>query len=81
MSKRGLGRGLEALIPMEQKSEENVQEIDIKKIVANDKQPRKDFDEQKLGELADSMKQHGVLQPVILRKKAIYMKWWQGKED
>ena len=69
MSKRGLGRGLEALIPMEQKSEENVQEIDIKKIVANDKQPRKDFDEQKLGELADSMKQHGVLQPVILRKK------------
>jgi len=69
LSKRGLGRGLEALIPMEQKSEENVQEIDIKKIVANDKQPRKDFDEQKLGELADSMKQHGVLQPVILRKK------------
>lgn len=69
MNKRGLGRGLEALIPMEQKTEENVQEIAIKKIVANDKQPRKDFDEQKLNELADSMKQHGVLQPVILRKK------------
>lgn len=69
MSKRGLGRGLEALIPMEQKSEEIVQEIDIKKIIANDRQPRKDFDEQKLDELADSMKQHGVLQPVILRKK------------
>ena len=69
MSKRGLGRGLEALIPMEQKSEEIVQEIEIKKIIANDKQPRKDFDEQKLDELADSMKQHGVLQPVILRKK------------
>ncbi len=72
MSKRGLGRGLEALIPMdsmEQKDGENVQEIDIKAIVANDKQPRKDFDEQKLDELAASMKQHGVLQPVIVRKK------------
>ncbi|NLU11160.1 MAG: ParB/RepB/Spo0J family partition protein [Tepidanaerobacter acetatoxydans] len=72
MSKRGLGRGLEALIPMdsiEQKNGENVQEIDIKAIVANDKQPRKDFDEQKLDELAASMKQHGVLQPVIVRKK------------
>ena len=69
MSKRGLGRGLEALIPIVDKSEENVQEIDIKKIVANDKQPRRDFDELKLDELAESMKQHGVLQPVILRKK------------
>lgn len=69
MSKRGLGRGLEALIPVLDKHEENVQEIDIKKIVANDKQPRKDFDESKLDELAASMKQHGVLQPVILRKK------------
>ena len=65
MNKRGLGRGLEALIPMEQKGEEIVQEIEIKKIVANDKQPRKDFDEKKLSELADSMKQHGILQPII----------------
>ncbi|MGI5859466.1 MAG: ParB/RepB/Spo0J family partition protein, partial [Tepidanaerobacteraceae bacterium] len=54
---------------MEQKGEEIVQEIEIKKIVANDKQPRKDFDEKKLSELADSMKQHGILQPIILRKK------------
>jgi ParB family chromosome partitioning protein len=69
LNKRGLGRGLEALIPMEQKGEEIVQEIEIKKIVANDKQPRKDFDEKKLSELADSMKQHGILQPIILRKK------------
>lgn len=69
MSKRGLGRGLEALIPIVEKDEENVQEIDIKKIVANEKQPRRGFDESKLEELADSMKQHGILQPVILRKK------------
>jgi len=69
LSKRGLGRGLEALIPIVDKNEENIQEIDINKIIANDKQPRKDFDEAKLEELAESMKQHGVLQPVILRKK------------
>jgi len=69
LNKRGLGRGLEALIPVVEKNEESIQEIDIKKIVANDKQPRRDFDESKLDELADSMKHHGVLQPVILRKK------------
>ena len=69
MSKRGLGRGLEALIPMEKSSEENVTEINIKQIIANKKQPRRDFDEKKLDELAESMKQHGVLQPIILRKK------------
>jgi len=69
LSKRGLGRGLEALIPIIDKSEENIQEIEVERIVANDKQPRKSFDESKLDELAESMKQHGVLQPVILRKK------------
>lgn len=69
MTKRGLGRGLEALIPMEQKSEDNVKEINIKQIVSNDKQPRREFDEHKLDELAESMRQHGVLQPVILRKR------------
>lgn len=69
MTKRGLGKGLEALIPMQEKSEEDINEISIKRIVANVNQPRKDFDEQKLNELAESMKQHGVLQPIILRKK------------
>ena len=69
LTKRGLGKGLEALIPMQEKSEEDINEISIKRIVANVNQPRKDFDEQKLNELAESMKQHGVLQPIILRKK------------
>lgn len=69
MSKRGLGRGLSALIPMEEKSDDIQREISIKEIYANKNQPRKTFDPVKLNELAESIKQHGVLQPVILRKK------------
>lgn len=69
MTKRGLGKGLSALIPMEEKREENILEISLKEIVANKNQPRKDFDENKIEELATSMKQHGVLQPIILREK------------
>lgn len=68
MNKHGLGRGLDALIPTEQEGSEAIQEINIDEIVVNDKQPRKDFDEEKLEELAASMEQHGVLQPVILRR-------------
>lgn len=68
MNKHGLGRGLDALIPTEQEGMETIQEINIDEIVVNNKQPRKDFDEEKLEELAASMEQHGVLQPVILRK-------------
>lgn len=68
MNKHGLGRGLDALIPTEQEGIETIQEINIDEIVLNNKQPRKDFDEEKLEELAASMEQHGVLQPVILRK-------------
>ena len=68
MNKHGLGRGLDALIPTQQEGIETIQEINIDEIVVNNKQPRKDFDEEKLEELAASMEQHGVLQPVILRK-------------
>ena len=56
LSKRGLGRGLEALIPLADGDEERVNDIDIKRIVVSDKQPRKDFDEQKLEELAASIR-------------------------
>jgi ParB family chromosome partitioning protein len=68
LNKRGLGKGLGALIPTEEKSGENVQEIDVKIIKANEKQPRKRFSQESLEELAQSMKEHGVLQPLILRK-------------
>ncbi|MDK2877734.1 MAG: ParB family transcriptional regulator, chromosome partitioning protein [Thermoanaerobacteraceae bacterium] len=69
MNKRGLGKGLSALIPMDDKEQENVQDIKISEIKANKNQPRKKFDEEKIRELSDSIKEHGVLQPIIVRKK------------
>lgn len=70
MSKaRGLGRGLGALIPeLEVAESEGRLEIPIGQIRANPFQPRRDFDPVKLGELAGSIKEHGVLQPVLLRR-------------
>lgn len=70
MNKRGLGKGLSALIPVNEKGDDAILEIPVKDIFANKNQPRKDFDQIKINELAESMKQHGVLQPIILRKKA-----------
>jgi ParB family chromosome partitioning protein len=69
LNKRGLGKGLSALIPMDDKEQENVQDIKISEIKANKNQPRKKFDEEKIRELSDSIKEHGVLQPIIVRKK------------
>ncbi|MBM7872174.1 ParB family chromosome partitioning protein [Clostridium pascui] len=73
MSKKfGLGKGLGALIP-EDTSEDNVllngmQKIDISLIRANNTQPRKSFDEEKIMELSESIKQYGVIQPILITK-------------
>ncbi len=68
MSKR-LGKGLEALIPlMEVNGNESVLEIDVNKIRPNPYQPRKNFDENQLSELMLSIKEHGVIQPIIVRQ-------------
>ncbi|PKM80443.1 MAG: chromosome partitioning protein ParB [Firmicutes bacterium HGW-Firmicutes-14] len=70
MSKRGLGRGLQALLPdigKEEAAEGNIIEVVVDDIKQNRKQPRKKFDEEKLKELAMSIKEHGVVQPVLLR--------------
>ena len=69
--KQALGRGLSALLPdepafMEQEGLEQVRQIDIARIRPNPDQPRKNFDEEKLEELAASIRQHGVMQPLIL---------------
>lgn len=72
--KGGLGRGMEALFQgYEETPGENevVQEIELSEIRANPYQPRKHFDEDALNELADSIKQSGVFQPVILRQSTI----------
>ena len=65
--KKGLGRGLSSLIG-ETKSTNKSNTVEISKIVKNKFQPRKIFDENKLNELTNSIKERGVLQPIIVRK-------------
>jgi ParB family transcriptional regulator, chromosome partitioning protein len=66
---KGLGKGLNALFPEESLTpSEKVDMISLKDIKANPYQPRKIFDEAAILELSESIKEHGVLQPIILRK-------------
>ena len=66
---RGLGKGLNALFPGESLTKaESVEHIHVKSIKANPYQPRKIFDENAIEELRNSIKEHGILQPIILRK-------------
>jgi len=67
--KKGLGRGLEALISIENDNENEIKEIRINDIEPNINQPRKKFDEEKIKELAESIKKHGVVQPIIVKKE------------
>lgn len=71
--KKGLGKGLGALINDSSEdfdeSLNNIIEIDINKIEPNKKQPRKTFDEKSLIELADSIKEIGIIQPIIVKKE------------
>lgn len=69
--KSGLGRGLNALISEANAETGNEPEavLSISEIVRNPNQPRKTFDEDKLAELADSIIQNGVLQPILVRRK------------
>lgn len=70
VKKGGLGRGLDALISeaTAETGSEPEATIEISKITRNPNQPRKNFDETALQELADSIKQNGVLQPILVRK-------------
>lgn len=81
MKKTGLGKGLDALFTdnLLSKEEENIDEITEKihkikviEIEPNREQPRKNFDEEALEELANSIKTYGVLQPIIVNKKEDY---------
>lgn len=66
---KGLGKGINALFPGENLTKnETVHQISISTIKANPYQPRKIFDEAALTELAESIKEHGILQPVVVRK-------------
>ena len=65
--KRGLGRGLSSLIG-ENKVESQKNEVAVSDLVPNKYQPRKIFDQENLNELANSIRERGILQPIIVRK-------------
>jgi ParB family transcriptional regulator, chromosome partitioning protein len=67
MQKKALGRGLGALIPDMERPEPTPSEIDIDRIKTNPLQPRLRLDESRLEELAASIRENGVLQPVLVR--------------
>ena len=67
MKKKVLGRGLEALIPETKPEEIPPSEIDIDRITPNPNQPRLVHDEARLEELATSIRENGILQPVLVR--------------
>ena len=67
--KKGLGRGLSSLIG-ETKTEININKISISDLVSNKFQPRTIFDEDSLQELTNSIKERGIIQPIIVRKSA-----------
>lgn len=69
-SNKGLGKGLSALISEQNAAafnETSVRKAKIEQIEPNKAQPRKSFDEEGLSELAESIKQHGIIQPIIVR--------------
>ncbi len=72
MAKKGLGRGLEALLTdnaIEEKEHGGITVLKFSDIEPNRAQARKSFDEETLIELADSIKRHGILQPIAVRRK------------
>lgn len=84
--KRGLGRGfgISALIPetIEEQIEQEqsmAQEIDINLVEPNKDQPRKDFDPDKLAALAESIKEHGMVQPIVAVKENDYYRIVAGE--
>ena len=74
VKKRGLGKGLSALISDElindndEKSKDSIINIDISLIIPNKEQPRQNFEQEALEDLANSIKIYGLLQPILLRK-------------
>lgn len=78
-NRKGLGKGLNALIPTGagpeefnstvETSGERIIQVSPEAIIPNRFQPRRDFNQEKLKELADSIKEHGVVQPIVVRRE------------
>lgn len=83
--KTGLGKGLDTLIPSKKVEEpvstvvKSEEMIDINSIEPNKEQPRKLFNEDSLIELSESIKQHGIVQPLVVTKKDGYFKIIAGE--
>lgn len=74
--RRGLGRGLSALIPPKPAGEEPASkggalQLPVEQILPGDAQPRQRFDDIALSELAESIRAHGVIQPIVVRKRPL----------
>ena len=67
--KKGLGRGLSSLIG-ETKSEININKLSVSDLISNKFQPRKLFDEESLQDLSNSIKERGIIQPIIVRRSS-----------
>src|SRR5688572_6509287 len=76
VQKKGLGRGLSALIPgagepkMETGSDSLNFQVEVDRIAPSPFQPRRTFDEAKIEELASSIRNQGIIQPLVVRRKA-----------
>jgi ParB family chromosome partitioning protein len=69
LEKRGLGKGLGALIPGASREERAAADVAIDQVALNPYQPRKNFDDERFQELVRSVRLHGVLQPIVVRAK------------
>jgi len=67
MTRKALGKGLSALIGASDETEQGITEVPLSAIVPNPDQPRRDMDRDSIEELAASIREHGVLQPVIVQ--------------
>ena len=65
--RKALGRGLNALLGTPDLETDQLREIDSDRIIPNSHQPRKNFDEDALNELANSIREHGIVQPIVVR--------------
>lgn len=79
--KSALGKGLGALIPEKEEKQinEGVKEVDINEISPNEEQPRKNFDLEKIEQLSQSIKEHGIIQPIIVKREGEYYRIVAGE--
>lgn len=79
MERKALGKGISALIPAKEEREDKIVYVQTEQIRPNPFQPREDFDAQGIQELAQSIKEKGVIQPLLVRQKGDYFELIAGE--